>query len=127
MVSWLWMIFVFVVTYTAIALLKVPLWLFLILVAPLIAVGCRMEELDKKIPLLEKIGFKKIDAFFLRSIPTSVIYVFMNEADRSYFYLYHLGPKMAWDFIDSYENNISLTTGSAVDGGMTPRPPQALL
>jgi hypothetical protein len=150
--SWMWSAFVFIVTLIIVIVFNIPLWIFLLVVVPLLIVAftygsfsysfrtslkvepvpqkgynLRIKDLDLETKKVESIGFKKIDAFYLKMIPDSVTYVLKHREDPVYLCLYHFGTKKTCDFFTRYENDYTLTTCDNIDGGMTPRPERSLL
>lgn len=87
----------------------------------------RRADLDRSIPILESMGFKKIDEFFLKIIPDALVYCFQHSNGTTYVCLYHLGPKQFADAISLYNNEVSLTTGMSPDGGNIPPKDRAIL
>jgi hypothetical protein len=87
----------------------------------------RIRDLNGDLPVLETLEFEKIDEFYLKTIPNIITYVFKHKNDPIYLCQYHLGQKMASDYITRYRDEITLTTANTVDAGMTPRPDKNLL
>lgn len=152
MKSWVWSALVFTLTLVIMIILDLSLWLFLLIIVPLLIIlftigsftysfrkslqikpvpksgyDKRIKELNIDAHTLEKIGFDKWDEFFLKMIPDSVIYVFKYRHDSIYFCLYHFGSKKTCDIFTRYNDDFTLTTCNAIEGGMTPRPAKALL
>lgn len=149
----IWSFFVFILTALIIILLKIPLIIFIIFTAPLLLIvltytsflynfreslqmepipergySSRTKELEKDQETIQySLDFRKIDQFYLKTIPNSVTYVFKHKKEPIYFCIYHLGKKMACDFLTRYENDMYLTTSNVIDAGMTPRPDKYFL
>jgi hypothetical protein len=149
---WMWTAFVAILTFVFIRYTQIPLWMFLVIAAPVLTIlliyasflysfrqslkmeavpthgyDARIQALDQAARSVEALGFQKIDQFYLKMIPDSVTYVFKHQHDPCYFCLYHLGQKMTCDVVTRFENEFYLTTSDSVDAGMTPRPKKALL
>lgn len=152
MKMWVWTVVVVLITILIINVLKVPLWMFVILGAPLLAIVltytslmysfraslrlepipkkgyvARIEELDKEGEVINRLGFDRKDAFYLKTIPDSITYVFKHNIEPIYLCVYHLGAKKTCDIVSCFERDFTLTTCSSVDGGMIPRPPKKML
>ncbi len=152
MTYWMWSAFVAILTFVIIRYTQIPLWMFLIIAAPVLTImliygsflysfrkslkmeavpthgySARIQALDQAARHVEVLGFQKIDQFYLKMIPDSITYVFKHQHEPCYFCLYHLGQKMTCDVVTRFENEFSLTTSGSVDAGMTSRPKKALL
>jgi hypothetical protein len=149
---WLWMAFVLVVTLLIATLLKIPFWLFIVVVIPLLifvftygsvsysfreslrpqsipqrGYSSRTKALDVEVKRMSSHGFEEVDSFYLQMIPDAVIYVLRHRNEPTYLCFYHLGQRITCDFVTRYANGYTLTTCSNVDGGMMPRPAKHLL
>ena len=152
MKNWVWIVLVALISYLTIKIFKIPFFAFLIVGIPVLTIILtyvsfhysfrpllnpepipakgyepRIIELERDVPVLKQMGFDKIDSFYLKMIPDSIVYVFKKKEGPVYFCLYHLGTKKACDIVSYFEKNITLTTCNNVDGGMTPRPDNRLL
>lgn len=151
MKSWTWGVFVFILTAVLMFLIEIPLWAFLIIAAPLLVVvftygsfrysfrkglkaevpgiryNSRIIDLDNEKVKAEKLGFEKIDSFYLRMIPDSVTYVLKHREKSIYLLLYHFGTKRSFDLFTRFSNGYTLTSCDNVDGGMSPRPAKYLM
>jgi len=87
----------------------------------------RIAQMDSIVPQIVRLGFRETDRFYMEMIPDSVVYVFKHNSEPVYFCLYHLGTKMACDFVTRYGYDVTLTTNNVPDAGVMPRPPKALL
>ena len=152
MKSWVLSLITFLVCFAVVIFTDIPLWVFLIIFAPLLLVAAtyltvsysfresletepipqsgyqsRVEALIDELPQLRKLGFKHVDQFYLKIIPDTVVFVFRHTTEPVYFCLYHLGSKKAMDIVSRYGNEFSITTNDKVDAGMVPRPAKSLL
>jgi len=87
----------------------------------------RIAQMDSIFPQIVRLGFRETDRFYMKMIPDSVVYVFKHNSEPVYFCLYHLGTKMACDFVTRYGYDVTLTTNNVPDAGVMPRPPKAML
>lgn len=149
---WLWTIFVLVVTLLIATLLKIPFWVFVVVVIPLLifvftygsvsysfreslqpqyiperGYGSRIKALDVETKRMSPHGFEKVDSFYLQMIPDAVVHVLRHREEPIYLCFYHLGQRITSDFVTRYENDYVLTTCSSVDAGVMPRPAKHLL
>lgn len=152
MKSWMWSALVLVITFLIMYFFDIPLWLFVIVVIPLLVIALtygsfsysfrqslriepipnkgytsRIRSLDIEKIKVDNLGFEKVDDFYLKMIPDTLIYVFKHKEEPVYLCLYHLGVKTTCDFVTRYGDGYSLTTCNNIDGGMTPRPEKSLL
>lgn len=81
----------------------------------------RIRETERKMRDLPH-GFKLIDRFYLKTIPDSVTYAFIQESEPVICCIYNFGSKTAVDFVSVYNDEYTLTTNDTLDGGMAPRP-----
>jgi hypothetical protein len=141
-----------VISFAVITFFKLELWAFLLFFVPVYLVivtvftawynmrgaikpesippsgfANRISQMDSIVPQIVRLGFREIDRFYLKMIPDSVVYVFKHDSEPVYFCLYHLGTKMACDFVTRYGYDISLTTNNVPDAGVLPRPRKAML
>ncbi len=148
----LWGFLVCVISFSLVFFLKVPFWIFMIIVIPLLVIiltsvaatynfreslrpqpipqrgyGSRIQELDRDADTLQALGFRRFDQFYLKAIPDSITYAFKHESEPTYFCVYHLGKKTTCDYFTRYDNDYALTTSNVIDAGMSPRPPKKLL
>lgn len=126
--------------------LKVPLWLLLVVMVPL-SILCmiiytsiynfrkdlvfqpvdqvkhfeRIKQMESDTCRILKMGFNKIDEFYLQLIPDSITYIFKHVSEPVYLNLYHMGPKIIPDVITLFDDDFSLTTSSVPDAGNIPR------
>lgn len=151
MKNWVWSVFVFVITFGIIFFVELSFFsTFLILIPALIIAfiygsfvysfrdslkpeeipatgyGGRVTETENKLRELP-LGFKKIDRFYLKAVPDSITYAFLNENEPVIGCLYHFGKKMGADFVTLYNDGYSLTTNNSFDGGMAPRYKKAFI
>lgn len=149
---WVWVVVVAVLTFLAMEYLMIPLWMVLVIGLPVLAVvlvivsvlynfrqslkmnnipahgyGSRIKDLDREAGKVYGLGFKKIDQFYLKTIPDSVTYVFQHEKEPFSLCIYHMGQKMVCDMLTRFENDYHLTTTDSVDAGMAPRPKKSLM
>jgi hypothetical protein len=133
-------------------LLGIPIWVVLAVVVPLAVIGMtvysflynvrpdlkveviptkgfgeRMRALEVEAAALEKLGFRKVDEFYLKIIPDCIVQVFGKEDETLHVFLYHLGQKMSSDVITAFKNDYNLTTGASADGGNIPPSPKDFL
>jgi hypothetical protein len=87
----------------------------------------RIRSMDSISSQTVQLGFRETDRFYMKMIPDSVVYVFKHNSEPVYFCLYHLGTKIACDFVTRYGYDVSLTTNNVPDAGVMPRPPKAML
>jgi hypothetical protein len=87
----------------------------------------RITLMDSIAPQIVRLGFRETDRFYMKMIPDSVVYVFKHNSEPVYFCLYHLGTKIACDFMTRYGYDVTLTTNNVPDAGVMPRPPKAIL
>lgn len=152
MKNWMWTALAAIMMFAIIVLLKMSFWIFLVIAAPLLTIifiygsflysfreslqmeavpahgyNTRVNEMERELKLIEALGFRKMDQFYLKMIPDSITYVFKHQKEPFYFCLYHFGQKRGCDVVTRYENEFYLTTSNTVDAGMTPRPKKALL
>ncbi len=149
---WVWSLFVAVLTFVLMILFKPPLWLFLLVAVPVLTVGLtmasfyysfrpglrpqavpgqgyagRIAELDRLGASLERLGFSRIDSFYLKTIPDSITYVYRHGSRPAFACIYHLGAKTNHDIVTRLGGDRSLTTNNSADSGNTPRPAGKML
>lgn len=142
----------FIISFLAIVLLNLELWAFILIFAPLYLIAMtiftawhnmhgavkpepippkgfdgRIAQMNTITPRILQLGFREIDRFYVKMIPDVVVYAFRHNSEPVYFCLYHLGTKMANDFITRYGYDVSLTTNNITDAGVLPRPAKAML
>ena len=93
---------------------------------PAIGYESRVRETENSMSRLPR-DFREIDRFYLKTIPDSTTFAFLNENEPVFFCIYHFGKKMGCDVVTLYENGFGLTTNDSVDGGMAPRREKDLL
>jgi hypothetical protein len=142
---WMWSLFVMVVSGGLLWILDLPLVVSMFIIVPvllyLFIYGSFMYSFrdslkpelippsgyEKRILETENSakqlphGFREIDRFYLKTIPDSTTFAFLNENEPVFFCIYHFGKKMGCDVVTLYENGFGLTTNNTVDGGMAPR------
>jgi hypothetical protein len=148
----MWTFLVGLLAFAIFTLIDIPFWLVMVTIIPFLIIGLiygsflyrfreslkmetipnsgykkRTDALDRESIRIEALGFRKIDQFYLKTIPDSVTYVFKHEREPICFCIYHFGKKFACDYVTRYRNGFFLTTSDAIDSGMTPRPSKALL
>lgn len=149
---WVWTALVFVVTLLLAVMFKLPFWLFVVVVVPLLIIvftyvsvsysfreslqpeeipkrgfSSRAKALEVETKRMSPHGFDQIDAFYLRMIPDAVVSILKHKDEPIHFCLYHLGQKVTCDIVTRYAHGYALTTCNTVDGGMLPRPKRNLL
>ncbi len=148
----MWSLFVALLTFGIMQMFRMPLWLMLVTVIPVLTIllvmgsvfynfrkslkfqdvptygyAPRLKELDREAARLEPLGFVKIDQFYFKTIPDSITYAFTHQQEPFYYCIYHLGPKATYELVSLFADNFTLTTSCTVDAGLTPRPARALL
>ena len=151
MKNWVWSVFVFIITFGILFFFELSFFsTFIILVPALVIIFIygsfiysfrdsltpeeipatgyreRINETEKKLRELP-LGFKKIDRFYLKAVPDSITYAFLDENEPVISCLYHFGKKMGTDFVTFYNDGYSLTTNDSIDGGMAPRYERAFI
>ena len=86
----------------------------------------RREGLGRDEREILRLGFRKTDEFYLRTISDAVIYVYRHETEPVVLCTYHLGLKTFCDFVTKFEDDITLTTTSGSGVGTTRRPARRL-
>lgn len=140
------------VILAAIFIFEVPFWILLIILCPALLIAltvlqfnysfradlkiepipvekyqARMREIESAEWELHWLGFRRTDQFYLSMSSDVVTYVYKHEAEPVYLCIYHFGMKKVCDLVSFFEGEMTLTTCSSVDGGMTPRPANKLL
>lgn len=140
------------VILAAIFVFDVPFWVLLILLCPLLLIALtyfqfnysfrpdlkiepipldkyesRMREIENSEWELDWLGFRRSDQFYLNMSSDVVTYVYKHDREPIYLCIYHFGVKKVCDLVSFFEDEITLTTCSNVEGGMTPRPANKLL
>lgn len=87
----------------------------------------RLQQLNMDSSQIEKLKFRRIDAFYIPSVPDCIIHVFKHEAYPIFAYHHHFGIKRTIEFTTAFKNQISLSTCSDNSAGNFPRPETELL
>ncbi len=152
MKNYIWVIFTGLITFLLMYYLKLDTMTFLIVLVPVLIIMFtygsfvysfrdslkmeaipsngyqdRVERLEREKAELNRLGFDKFGEFYLKTIPDSVTYLFKHQTEHVFFLIYHFGPKVGYDFVSHFQSDMTLTTSSTVDGGMTPRPEKNML
>lgn len=147
MKSWIWQIVTIIICFIIMNVLNIPLWAFLLIASPILVFGLtyfsfiysfrdtlepqqipekgyenRLAELDRDYPRINYMQFERIDAFYLKIIPDTVVFIYKHRFEPIFLCDYHLGSQRSFDFITYFENDIGLTTTTSVSGGLSPRP-----
>ena len=150
--NWVWILFVTGIMLVVIHLTNAPLWVVVVIFMPILTVSLvfgsvwynfrsslemedvpkygyapRLKELENEASKLEALGFRKIDQFYFKTIPDSISFVLKHEDEPIYFLIYHFGQKYAYDFLTRFEREYYLTTSSAIESGLVPRPEKSML
>lgn len=152
MKAWMWSALVFAVVFALITFTSIPWWAMMAVGVPVLLVLLvyvsvvysfrpglapadipargyegRLRDLEAAAAQVEHLDFARTDAFYLRTIPDSVTYVFRHRFLPIYLCAYHLGSKQTCDLISAFEGEITLTSCPSVESGMLPRAPGSLL
>ena len=136
----------------ACVMIKIPLWALLFVVWPalIIILTCltfrysfrsdlriepipaekyldRVREIESAEWELHWLGFERTDQFYLDMATDVITYVYRHQQQPVYLCIYHFGVKKACDLVTYFKDDLTLTTCSHVDGGMSPRPKNKLL
>ena len=142
----------FISTIVVLFFLDVPFWAFILIIWPALIVvlsytsfrysfrpGLKIEaippdkfqnrvsELQNSEVEVFRLGFHRIDQFYLEMSNDVVTFVYKHADEPVYLCLYHFGKKRACDIVTFFKGDLSLTTCSDISGGMTPRPENRLL
>lgn len=151
----LWMVIVFVIAFVINSIcsqLGVPFWAVTLIGMPLLAMGLvaysvsfnfrsdlrpemvpskgfedRLAALENEIRFIEGLGFKKVDQFYLKMMPDSIVWLFQSNEEPLIIGVYHMGSKMFFDVITFFTGERGLTTGISADGGNIPPKPGSFL
>jgi len=146
MKNWMWSTVVFIITFAIIFLFDLPMTIIYLIVIPVLififiqasfiysfrdsltpveipsrGYDQRVKENERRMSALPH-GFKLIDRFYLKGIPDSITYAFIQESEPVICCIYNFGTKQAVDFVTIYNDGFTLTTNDTLDGGMAPRP-----
>jgi hypothetical protein len=87
----------------------------------------RLRELDGKVLEIADLGFRKIDQFYIKSMPDSVSYVFKHGKDPVFLLLHHFGRQMFVEIFTRYSDDFSLNTSANITSGTVPPLPKNFL
>jgi energy-coupling factor transporter transmembrane protein EcfT len=148
MKAWVWQVITMIIMLFVVSILNIPLWAFLLIAAPLLTFGLtyfsfvysfsptlepkeipakgyqdRIAQLEAYYPKLYYMQFERIDSFYLKIIPDSIVYVYKHKIEPVFLCQYHLGSKETYVFVTYFENDVSLLTSPSVNTALIPAKP----
>lgn len=87
----------------------------------------RIKELDLSRQILENLGFRKFDEFYLRLSTDVVVYAYYHEQYPVQLCDYHMQNLKFCDLVTNFADQYCLTTSSSKAAGTVPQPEKNLL
>jgi hypothetical protein len=87
----------------------------------------RISDLEQNKRVLQNLGFRQFDKFYLRTSTDVVSYAYLHEHFPVIFCDYHFGITKACDLVTNFENGYTLTTSNIPSAGNIPRPTKKML
>lgn len=87
----------------------------------------RISDLESNKRMLQFLGFRQFDRFYLRIAADVVAYAYIHQTYPVVLCDYHFGSTKSCDLVTAFENGYMLTTANIPSAGNIPRPAKKML